>query len=526
MRQRLTIRVAIVSLIVLGTLLLPVIAEAEPGFTATRTMPPILDANRGGLDLYGAVSCPSPSTCTAVGPSSLFSFGLLQHRGAPSVVTETNGAWGRRTALPFPGGGQRSAVNGIECAMVGNCVAVGGYTDVFSKYALPLVETEASGVWTESTVALPKGNLGSGQLVSVWCGSIGNCVALGAYSYSTSSSVAPLPMVAVEKSGTWGQAVSLSDGGGTSVIIPTSLSCSDLADCTAIAYGNSTALGAGTFSWRESAGTWSGVALLPQRPGFQFISYSIACPSASTCMAVGGLTKGAGGDIPAVATASSGSWSLPRRLALPRLSPIPTQALFTSVACASSTLCETVGFIVSSSSRIADVPVAATWNGGAWSSLGTFHRSTVGARPAAQSLFDAVACPSTTECLAVGDDQLSADPGSPSSAFSTWLTPTRAVSTPAPPLAVDVHPASRFVDVAWAPPGNDGGSPVTSFTATVVPGGEQCHTARFGCRIGGLREGRRYRVFVRDTTLAGSSLAKASPTFSATVTSLVARRAR
>ena len=386
MRRLAHTRVLATAAVVVAALLIPAVAAAEPGFSAMHSMPQIIGANLHQLNLYGAVSCPTTSSCTAVGPGSLFSFGLIQHVGAPTVVTETNGTWGSRAALPIPGGGQRASVNGIVCASVGNCVAVGGYTDVFSQFALPLIETETSGAWAESTISIPKGSSGNGQLLDIWCASPGNCVALGEYSYSTSSSVAPLPMIAAETAGTWAQAVGLSDGGGRSVIIPTSLSCSDVADCTAVAYGSSTALGAGSFYWRETAGTWSNVALLPQQRGFQFLSYSVACPSATTCMAVGGLSKGAGGFFPSVATETSGSWSVPTPLALPKLAPVPDQALFTSVTCAGSSLCEAVGTLRSTSATTPDAPFAATWQNGIWSSLGTFHRSMVGARPAAQEI--------------------------------------------------------------------------------------------------------------------------------------------
>ena len=76
-----------------------------------------------------------------------------------------------------------------------------------------------------------------------------------------------------------------------------------------------------------------------------------------------------------------------------------------------------------------------------------------------------------------------------------------------------VTASPRGALISWLPPSNDGGSPITRFTATVSPGGTQCRTARYFCRVGGLINGHRYRVAVRDITYAGISDPKVSESF-------------
>lgn len=100
------------------------------------------------------------------------------------------------------------------------------------------------------------------------------------------------------------------------------------------------------------------------------------------------------------------------------------------------------------------------------------------------------------------------------SAMAIWLAPkngndiAQAVTfsvvpdAPAPPT---VRPANGAVAVTWAP-GTDPGGLVT-FRATATPGGRSCIATlpASGCTITGLANGRRYRVQVTATNIAGTS---------------------
>ena len=84
-----------------------------------------------------------------------------------------------------------------------------------------------------------------------------------------------------------------------------------------------------------------------------------------------------------------------------------------------------------------------------------------------------------------------------------WRSPSSSVTVPGAPELVGGGPRVRRVVVSWRPPSNDGGAPVTSFTATVEPGGRSCTTGAYHCTVGGLVDGRAYDVLVYATNSAG-----------------------
>jgi flagellar hook assembly protein FlgD/PKD repeat protein/lysophospholipase L1-like esterase len=85
------------------------------------------------------------------------------------------------------------------------------------------------------------------------------------------------------------------------------------------------------------------------------------------------------------------------------------------------------------------------------------------------------------------------------------------VRPPTSPTRVQVTAGRRGVTVSWAP-SNGNGSPVTSYTASLSPGGAQC-TARSGtrCLITGLNNGRNYTVTVTARNAAGLVSPPSSP---------------
>ena len=58
--------------------------------------------------------------------------------------------------------------------------------------------------------------------------------------------------------------------------------------------------------------------------------------------------------------------------------------------------------------------------------------------------------------------------------------------------------------VGWVPPTDDGGSPVTGYTATASPGGATCASAATSCTVAGLINGDPYTFTVTATNSAGT----------------------
>jgi uncharacterized protein YjbI with pentapeptide repeats len=84
-------------------------------------------------------------------------------------------------------------------------------------------------------------------------------------------------------------------------------------------------------------------------------------------------------------------------------------------------------------------------------------------------------------------------------------------TVPGPPLDVAGTAGNTSVSVGWAPPTDDGGSPVTGYTATASPGGTSCASASTSCTIAGLVNGDPYTVTVTATNAAGTGAPSAAP---------------
>lgn len=95
------------------------------------------------------------------------------------------------------------------------------------------------------------------------------------------------------------------------------------------------------------------------------------------------------------------------------------------------------------------------------------------------------------------------------SAASAPVIPFGAPSKPRDVRAMTSE--ARVLKVTWAPPESDGGSPITQYTATAIPGGQSCTTQLLTCTIIGVTYGVTYRVEVVASNRAGSSPPETSP---------------
>jgi hypothetical protein len=77
-------------------------------------------------------------------------------------------------------------------------------------------------------------------------------------------------------------------------------------------------------------------------------------------------------------------------------------------------------------------------------------------------------------------------------------------TVPGAPTLNSATAGDRSVSLAWSAPASNGGSSISSYTATASPGGATCTSAGLGCTITGLANGTTYSVTVHATNSAGS----------------------
>ncbi len=138
--------------------------------------------NDSGDAYVGSMSCPSAGNCIAAGDYDYaYDWGF--------VAVEKNGVWGRAINVPGLGAvatGRYADASSVSCALAGNCAITGGYEDMTKGGSLDqgYVVSEANGRWARAIEMPGKGGLNKGgeaEVVSVSCGSAGNCAAGGYY---------------------------------------------------------------------------------------------------------------------------------------------------------------------------------------------------------------------------------------------------------------------------------------------------------------------------------------------------------
>lgn len=377
---------------------LPAAAEAR---SANRVPPAIRGTAPSRTNRFLDVVCASGGSCVAVG-SYTTSVGTLA-----LLDVDASGTWSLVTA-PLPTGASSAnsdnVLDAAACPGVGDCV-VAGQASVPGGIAA-LLDVQTSGTWTNVAVPLPPGassSAPSNSLDAVTCTSVGNCVAVGSYSNSVSNQQA---LLVVESSGVW-SSVAVPLPSGASVGAPNNsldaAACADAADCAA---GGSYVNGAGqqqALLVTSTSGTWSDVVVpLPANASTSAAANSldtVSCPAAGVCLAAGSYVDSGTNQQALLVSSAAGSWTN-EPVPLPaNKSSTPTLNSLNSVACASSSSCVAVG-VYQNANRFQE-PLLDTWNSGTWAASEAPLPSDANVAEPFDAL-SGVACPAVDSCVAVG----------------------------------------------------------------------------------------------------------------------------
>jgi hypothetical protein len=305
-----------------------------------------LSAGNGGV-LY-LVSCSSPGDCAASG-SYLDRLGDLQ----PFVVSERNGWWG--AAIKVPGlaslnTGEQAGIMSLSCGSAGNCAAGGSYKNSSGRVRA-FVVSEKNGTWGIAMrvpgVAALSGAGGTSLLDSVSCPSAGNCTVGGGYSRNGRWQA----FVVSEKNGSWGTAIEVPGLAAMDAGAPVgvdSVSCASAGNCAvAGGYGDAPPL---AFVVSEKNGSWGkaidvpGLAAL--NAGASANVLSVSCESARKC-AAGGLYQDKSDpdhQQAFVVSENNGTWDKAIEVPGSGALNVGGSAQVNSVSCTAAGYCAAVGY--------------------------------------------------------------------------------------------------------------------------------------------------------------------------------------
>lgn len=287
-------------------------------------------------------------------------------------------------------------LHGMACSSAVDCWAVGTYkTGLQNRFTQTLIEHWDGSSW--SAVMSPNtGPTLQNRLNGVTCTSASDCWAVGYARTSTTNQ--PAQTLVQHWDGAAWSIVTSPNVSTTQDNVLTSVACSSAADCWAVGYYNSGSLDAnGNPIYQTLIERWNGVTwLITPSPNSSTAETNyllgVNCASASLCWAVG-YNFGANPDQTAVIARWNGSvWTM---AAAPSRNMAQANQL-DAVVCPSTSQCWAVG------SSDAQFTLTEKWNGTIW----TIVSSPSAAGGGSDNRLNDVACSSASDCWAVGKDFL------------------------------------------------------------------------------------------------------------------------
>jgi hypothetical protein len=335
-------------------------AEHEQGFLLNETagawgtaVEAPLPANVGPKPqvVLNRLSCPSAGNCTAVGD-----YTEPERKGWEGfLVSETAGTWSTTATVPSlpanasPNPEEPMRMGDVSCTSVGNCTAVGDYTDSSGDLE-GFIWTETAGVWGTAVEATLPANAAPDPLVERYaqgglsCPSAGNCTAVSDYTDSSGDNEG---LMLSETSGTWGTGVEASVPAGTRSETEANLfevRCASAGNCTAFGVFSNPEEHDGAF-WTETSGVWGAGVRRPLPANAEpqgVIEGSLSCPAAGDCSYVGSWKVNEFVSRALLTTENDGTWGTAINGTLPA-NAVGDGAFLSSVSCTAPGNCTAVG---------------------------------------------------------------------------------------------------------------------------------------------------------------------------------------
>jgi hypothetical protein len=331
-------------------------------------------------DVLYDVSCSAPAICTAVGE-------YVNSSGQEelTLAERLEGSTWTIEGTPNSETGRSSDFNvlrGVSCSSASRCFAVGdrGIGGVSES----LAETWNGSQWTPQSFAHTATNE---LLNSVSCSSETACTAVGQHLSVGHGVIALAERLNGE---TWEQQSSINPAGATTSHL-TGVSCVAQSECVAGGWYETSAGTRVTLAEKWTSATeWS--EMITPNPSGAMESYlqGISCTSGTACIASGYDKNSSGTNVTLVEQLSGTEWKVQP---IPNLTGV-TQSVLGEVSCTSPSACTTVGLYISGENTLRTL--AERWNGSEWKVQATPDPSRT------EDFLQGVSCPSSTECIAVG----------------------------------------------------------------------------------------------------------------------------
>jgi hypothetical protein len=305
---------------------------------------------------------------------------------------------------PMPAGTSsdpRPSIFYMACPSITVCVAAGSYYDS-SGHAQGLLLTGSGTSWTATEAPLPAGasaTLGP-TIDALACPSTTVCVAAGSY-YDSSGQIQGLLLTGSGTAWTATEAPLPANAAASPGATITSVACPSTTECVAVG-GYTDTSGGGQGLLLTGAGTsWTPAdAPVPANAaaGPRAYIFSVACPSTDKCAAAGEYTDSSGNNQGLLVTRTGTSWAA-TEASLPAGAAASPGAVLLSVACSSATVCIAAGSYYDSSETSQGLLL--TGSGNSWTPAeAPVPANADPGNPG--STLDSITCAAGSSCVATG----------------------------------------------------------------------------------------------------------------------------